>query len=134
MAELPEKAKQLLGEKTFVHLATLMPDGSPQVSPVWVDTEGDLIVVNTAEGRAKPRNMRKDGRVAISATHPENPYVSVLVRGRVTDITTEDADQHIDALAKKYMGLDEYPLRRPDEVRLKVYITPESVFVMDPDG
>jgi PPOX class probable F420-dependent enzyme len=124
---LPEKAKEILSKKTFAHLATLMPDGSPQVTPVWVDYEGDRIVINTAEGRVKPRNMRHDPRVALSATDPDNPYEAVVVRGRVDEMTHEGADEHIDAMAKKYLGKDRYPFRQTGEQRVKVYIEPEVV-------
>jgi PPOX class probable F420-dependent enzyme len=124
---LPEKAKDILSKQTFAHLATLMPDGSPQVTPVWVDYEGDQIVVNTAEGRTKPQNMRNDPRVALSATDPDNPYEAVIVRGRVSEMTHEVADEHIDAMAKKYLGQDTYPFRQMGEQRVKVYIEPEVV-------
>jgi len=85
---LREQDKRILDKKTFAHLATLMPDGSPQVTPVWVDYEGDRIVVNSAEGRAKPRNVREDPRVALSATDPDNPYEAVIVRGESTSSRT----------------------------------------------
>jgi PPOX class probable F420-dependent enzyme len=124
---LPDKAKDILSKETFAHLATLMPDGSPQVTPVWVDYEGDRIVVNTAEGRTKPRNMRDDPRVALSATDPDNPYEAVIVRGHVDEMTHEGADEHIDAMAKKYLGKDRYPFRQMGERRVKVYIQPEVV-------
>jgi PPOX class probable F420-dependent enzyme len=124
---LPEKAKEILSKKTFAHLATLMSDGSPQVTPVWMDYEGDRIVINTAEGRVKPRNMRHDPRVALSATDPDNPYEAVVVRGRVDEMTHEGADEHIDAMAKKYLGKDRYPFRQTGEQRVKVYIEPEVV-------
>jgi PPOX class probable F420-dependent enzyme len=124
---LSDKAKDILSKQTFAHLATLMPDGSPQVTPVWVDHEGDRIVVNTAEGRAKPRNMRDDPRVALSATDPDNPYEAVIVRGHVDEITHAGADEHIDAMAKKYLGKDRYPFRQMGEQRVKVYIQPEVV-------
>jgi PPOX class probable F420-dependent enzyme len=124
---LPEKAKDILSKQTFAHLATLMPDGSPQVTPVWVDYEGDQIVVNTAEGRTKPQNMRNDPRVALSATDPDNPYEAVIVRGRVSEMTHAGADEHIDAMAKKYLGQDTYPFRQMGEQRVKVYIEPEVV-------
>ncbi len=124
---LPKKAKEILSKKTFAHLATLMSDGSPQVTPVWVDYEGDRIVINTAEGRVKPRNMRHDPRVALSATDPDNPYEAVVVRGRVDEMTHEGADEHIDAMAKKYLGKDRYPFRQTGEQRVKVYIEPEVV-------
>jgi PPOX class probable F420-dependent enzyme len=104
-----------------------MPDGSPQSTPVWVDVEGDEIVINTAEGRAKARNLREDPRVALSATDPDNPYEAVIVRGWVTDMTHEGADEHIDRLAKKYLDRERYPFRQRGEQRVKVYITPEVV-------
>jgi PPOX class probable F420-dependent enzyme len=125
--QLPPQAKSILDKKTFAHLATLMPDGSPQVTPVWVDYEGDFVVVNTAEGRAKPRNIRNDPRVALAATDPDNPYEAVLIRGRVVEMTLDGADEHIDAMAKKYLGQDTYPFRQAGEQRLKVYIQPEVV-------
>jgi PPOX class probable F420-dependent enzyme len=124
---LPDTAKDILSKQTFAHLATLMPDGSPQVTPVWVDYEGDQIVINTAEGRTKPRNLRNDPRVALSATDPDNPYEAVIVRGRVSEMTHEGADEHIDAMAKKYLGKDRYPFRQMGEQRVKVYIEPEVV-------
>jgi PPOX class probable F420-dependent enzyme len=124
---LPDQAKDILSKQTFAHLATLMPNGSPQVTPVWVDYEGDRIVINTAEGRAKPRNMRNDPRVALSATDPDNPYEAVVVRGHVSEMTHEGADAHIDAMAKKYLGKDRYPFRQSGEQRIKVYIEPEIV-------
>jgi len=126
-AGLSQQAKEILDKKTFAHLATLMPDGSPQVTPVWVDHEGDRIVVNTAEGRAKPRNLRNDPRVALSATDPDNPYEAVIVRGRASEMTHEGADDHIDVMAKKYLDRDKYPFRQSGERRVKVYIEPEVV-------
>jgi PPOX class probable F420-dependent enzyme len=124
---LPRQAKSIIEKKTFAHLATLMPDGSPQVTPVWVDHDGDRVVINTAEGRAKPRNMRNDPRVALSATDPDNPYEAVIIRGRVVEMTGDGADEHIDAMAKKYLDQDRYPFRQSGEQRLKVYIEPEVV-------
>lgn len=127
MAEIPAKAKHLLEGKTFAHVATLMEDGAPQVSPVWIDEEDGLVVFNTAEGRLKPKNLRRDPRVAISVTNPENPYESLLIRGKATELTREGADEHIDALAKRYMEVDEYPLRQPGEERIVVRVKPEKV-------
>ena len=126
-ARLGEQHKQILDKKTFAHLATLMPDGSPQVTPVWVDYEGDRIVINSAEGRVKPRNVRNEPRVALSATDPDNPYEAVIVRGSVDEITHECADEHIDAMAKKYLDRDKYPFRQSGEQRVKIYIQPEVV-------
>ena len=124
---LSRQAKSIIEKKTFAHIATLMPDGSPQVTPVWVDHDGDRVVINTAEGRAKPRNMRNDPRVALSATDPDNPYEAVIIRGRVVEMTRDGADDHIDAMAKKYLDRDRYPFRQSGEQRLKVYIEPEVV-------
>ena len=118
MRALPEKVKQLLRKKVFAHLATVMPDGSPQVSPVWVDVDGDTILVNSAEGRLKDQNVRKDKRVALSVTDPDNPYSAVMIRGRVVDITNNGADAHIDKMAGKYLGKDKYPFRSPNEKRV----------------
>jgi len=130
MVAIPEKFRDILDKKSFVHLATNMSDGSPQVSPVWVDFEDDHIVVNSAKGRVKDRNMRNDDRVALSATDPDNPYRALMIRGRVSNITEEGADEHIDRLAKKYLDEDKYPFRAPDEVRVKYYIEPLKVATM----
>jgi len=126
-AQLPEVAQKLFREPNFAHLATLMPDGSPQVTPVWVDFDGKFILVNTAEGRRKPKNVRRDPRVALDVTSHDDPYRMVAVRGRVVEVTSEGADDHIDKLAKKYLGQDKYPFRAPGERRLIFKIEPESV-------
>ena len=130
MKEIPESHADILDKPSFAHLSTLMSDGSPQASAVWVDTDGPLIVVNSAEGRLKDRNIRRDPRVAISVVDPDNPYRSLMIRGRVAKISNEGADAHIDKMAKKYMGVDEYPFRTPDEVRVMYYIEPERVASM----
>jgi PPOX class probable F420-dependent enzyme len=130
-AEIPAAARHLLHEKNFAHVATLMADGSPQVSPIWVDEEDGLVVFNTAEGRLKERNLRRDPRVAISVTDAENPYEGLLVRGRAVEITEIGAREHIDELAKRYRDLDEYPSEE-GEVRLLVRVLPERVRYMNP--
>jgi PPOX class probable F420-dependent enzyme len=127
MPKLTEKAKEIIDKKALAHVATVMDDGSPQVTPVWVDYEGDDIVINTAEGRLKPRNIRRDPSVALSMTDPDNPYEMVAIRGHAREITEEGADEHVDEMAKKYLGEDSYPFRQPGEKRLKVYIEPERV-------
>jgi PPOX class probable F420-dependent enzyme len=130
MASIPEGFRDILDKPAFVHLATRGKDGSPQVSPVWVERDGDTIIVNSAKGRVKDRNMRAYDRVALSATDPENPYRALMIQGRVVKITEEGADAHIDKLAKKYLGKDKYPFRSPTEVRVKYYIEPVSVATM----
>jgi len=131
MATIPDPFLDLMQQKkAFAHLATVMPDGSPQVTPVWFDYQGGAIRVNTAKGRVKARNMAEGARVALSIMDPDNPYRHIQVRGRVRRATEQGADAHIDALAKKYMGKDTYPFRRPGEVRLLVEIEPTSVSVM----
>lgn len=127
MSSIPQAATKLLEGKNFARLATLMPDGSPQVTPVWVDRDGDTVLINTARGRLKERNLARDARVALSVTDEQNPYESLAIRGSVTGISGEGADQHIDALAKRYLGVDEYPLRQPGEERVIIRIEPGRV-------
>jgi len=122
--DIPVEFRDLLEKKAFGHLATVMKDGSPQVTPVWFDTDGLFLRVNTARGRVKDRNMRRQPAVGLSVLDPENPYRHLAIRGRIVDITEEGADAHIDALAKKYMGVDRYPLRKPGEVRVIYKIEP----------
>ncbi len=131
MAEkIPEAFKDLLEKPAFCQLATLMPDGSPQVTPVWCDREGDLVRVNTARGRAKDRNMTRDPRVALAISDPANPYRYLEIRGRVVEITEEGADAHIDKLTKKYMNQDTYPYRSASEKRVIYKIKPEHFHTM----
>ena len=127
MAASLGKYRDIFDKKAFCHLATVGSDGRPQVTPVWCDFDGTHVRVNTARGRVKDRNLKTNPRVALSAQDPDNPYRYVQVRGRVTEMTEKGADEHIDALAKKYMGKDKYPYRQPGEVRVMVKITPESV-------
>ncbi len=129
-AILPEGVKKLFLEPNYAHVATLMADGSPQVTPVWVDIEGDRILVNTAEGRSKPRNVRRDPRVAISIVKQDNPYSSAFVRGRVVEMRLDGADDHIDKLAMKYMGQESYPYRQAGDQRVIMVIEPEHVSSM----
>lgn len=131
MEKIPEAARHLFEAQHIGHIATLMEDGSPQTSPVWLDLDGDMVVFNTAEGRVKTNNLRRDPRVAVSVVNSENPYESLLIRGEAT-VVEEGADDHVDALAKRYMGVDEYPLRQPGEVRVIVRVEPQSVFHMAP--
>jgi PPOX class probable F420-dependent enzyme len=129
-ATMSDEERALFEEPNFVHLATLDEDGHPHVTPVWVDLEGDLIVINTAEGRHKVDHMRRDDRVGLSVHQQTNPYNNVSVRGRVIEVTAEGADAHIDAMAKKYLGEDTYPYRAPGEERLIVRIEPDGVTSM----
>ena len=122
---IPEKYLDILDKKGFAHLATLMPDGSPQVTPVWYEYDGTHMVVNSARGRRKDLNMRRDARVAMSIQDPDNPYRYLEVRGKVVDISEDGADAHIDKLAHRYMGVDSYPYRTPEEVRVIYRIAPE---------
>jgi PPOX class probable F420-dependent enzyme len=117
-------------KKAFAHLATLMPDGSPQVTPVWFQYKDGKFIVNTARGRIKDRNMSRDARVALDIVDPDNPYSHLAVRGKVVRSTEQGADENIDALAKKYLGKDKYPLRRPSEKRVVYEIEPTSVSMM----
>jgi PPOX class probable F420-dependent enzyme len=122
--QIPAEYLDLFDKKAFAHLATLMPDGSPQVTPVWCDFDGTHILVNSARGRQKDKNMVQNAKVALSMTDPENPYRYLEVRGTVTEITEQGADAHIDKLARKYMGVDSYPYRTPTEVRVIYKIAP----------
>ena len=117
-------------KKAFAHLATLMPDGSPQVTPVWFDYKDGLIRVNSAKGRIKSRNMREGSRVALAIMDPDNPYRYIQVRGQVGRVTEEGASAHIDSLAKKYLGQEKYPYARPGEIRVIFEIEPTSTHAM----
>ena len=123
---------QLLLGGNFASFATLMRDGSPHVAPTWVDYDGELVLINTAVGRIKEKNVRTDNRVALSVYDNSNPYNMVTIRGNVKEITEQDADSHIDKLAKKYLGLDKYPFRTPDEKRIILKIIPKRVFHQKP--
>jgi PPOX class probable F420-dependent enzyme len=122
---IPQTHLDLFKKKAFAHLATLMPDGKPQVTPVWVDYDGKYVIINTAQGRLKDKNMQRDGRVALSITDPDNPYRYLEVRGSIAERTHTGADAHIDAMAKKYLDQDKYPFRAPGEVRVIYKVLPE---------
>lgn len=128
--QLPQEVSKLFQEANFGHLATILPDGTPQVTIVWVDYDGKHVIVNTAEGRVKVKNVRRDPRVAISIVAQDNPFATASVRGRVVEITRDGADAHIDKQAKKYLGQDKYPFRQPDEVRILLKIEPVRVWKM----
>ena len=125
--ELPARLRELLDGPNFATLATVMPDGSPQATTMWVDREGDLIRFNTAEGRVKPRNMDRDPRVAVAIFNADDPYEAFAIQGRVVEKRHEGADEHIDALAHKYLGSERYPWHSPDSVRVTYLIQVESL-------
>ena len=131
MPAIPEPYLDLLTQKkAFANLATVMPDGTPQVTPVWFDLKDGVIRVNTARGRVKARNLREGAAVALSIMDPDNPYRYIQIRGRVRRSTEEGAREHIDSLAKKYIGKDKYPWSRPGEVRVMFEIEPGAVQTM----
>ena len=129
-ATFPENYRDLFQKKAFGAFTTLMPDGSPQTTPVWVDWRDGEIWVNSAVGRQKDRNVRRDPRVAVTVIDPENPYRYVEVRGRVREITQDGADAHIDKMAMKYLGQDKYPFRQPGEQRVLYKISIEKAHAM----
>jgi PPOX class probable F420-dependent enzyme len=126
-AKIEGLAEELLKAKNFCLVSTLRADGTVHGVPVWVDIQDGQPVLNTAEGRAWPRNLERDPRVTLTVQNIENPYEYVEIRGRVAERTHEGADAHIDALAKKYMGVDEYPMRQPGEQRVIIRVEPEHV-------
>ncbi len=135
MAEtLSPGLQKLLREPAYCQIATLMPDGSPQVTQTWVDTDGQYILINTADGRQKVRNVRRDPRVAVNVVDPGNEFRLASVRGRVVEVTTEGADEHIDRLAQKYLGQDTYPFRNPSEQRVILKIEPAKINASGLDG
>jgi PPOX class probable F420-dependent enzyme len=128
MVEIPANYLDLLQDKkSFAHLATIMPDGTPQVTPVWFDYTNGRIRVNSAKGRVKTRNMTEGAPVALSIPDPDNAYRYIQIRGRVGHVTEEGADAHIDSLAKKYLGKDKYPWASPDQIRVIFEIEPGKV-------
>jgi PPOX class probable F420-dependent enzyme len=131
MAEnIPEKYADLLEKPAFGNLGTIMKDGSPQVTPIWVDYDGKYVRFNSALGRVKDKNVRRDPRVSVSLQDPANPYRYLEIRGRVVEITQTGADDHINKLSQKYLGKPVYPFRQPGEVRVLYKIEPEKVSSM----
>mgnify|MGYP003937685489 CR=1 FL=1 len=127
---IPESFKDLFTKVAFAHLATCMPDGSPQVTPVWCDFDGEHVIFNSAKGRQKDRNVRRDPRVSMAISDPENPYRYLEIRGKVVEITEQGAAEHIDKMAKKYLGVDKYPYAQPGEVRVLYKVKPEHTTTM----
>ncbi len=131
MAELSEKARKLFQNPNQLYVATTNKDGSPQVTQVWTDLQNGRIRFNTAVGRVKERNLRRDPRIGLTITSPDNPFEKADIRGRVVDfIEGEEADRQIDDLSEKYLGQRPYPWRQPDEKRVIVVIEPERVYEM----
>ena len=128
--KLPDKYADLLQKKAFANLGTLNRDGSPQVTPVWVDYDGKHVRINSALGRQKDKNIRRDPRVSLAIQDPENPYRYLEIRGKVVDITEKGADDHINSLAKKYLGKDVYPFRQAGEKRVLYKIEPRKFSAM----
>ena len=129
-AKIPENYLDLFQKPAFGSLSTVMPDGGPQTNPVWVDLQDGELWVNTAVGRLKDRNMKRDPRVSVAIIDPENPYRFLEIRGKVREATEEGATQHIDKMAKKYLGKDKYPFAQPGEQRILFKIVPEHVHTM----
>jgi PPOX class probable F420-dependent enzyme len=127
---IPDNYLDLFNKKAFANLATLMPDGSPQVTPVWCDYDGENVLINTAAGRVKDKNLQREPRVSLSILDPDNPYRYLQIRGRVVERTHEGADEHINRMAKKYLGVDVYPYRTQGEVRILYKIKPERASTM----
>jgi PPOX class probable F420-dependent enzyme len=128
VAGLNEQVRARLAAPNFWHLATLNQDGSPHVSPMWLDVEGDYLVFNTAVGRVKEENLRRDPRVSLSTTAADDPYDRVLIRGRVVEfVEGDEAERCMDRLAKKYVGTDRFEWRIPGERRVKILVEPTHV-------
>lgn len=132
MSIVPMSFQDLLADETraFVYLATIMPDGSPQVTPVWFNADDSHILINSAAGRVKDRNMNARPQVALAIADPQNPYRYVQIRGRVVEITQQGADEHINVLAGKYTGTPKYQNRVPGEQRVTYKILPNKITTM----
>ncbi len=134
MNEITEPVIKLLEGKNFAFFSTLMKDGSPQITPVWIDWDKNTntILINTAKGRLKQENISRDPRVAVSVADSNNPYEMVTIRGKVIEQNTDGAIEHADKLAKKYMGIDKYPYHSPSEKRIILKIKPEKIYLQQP--
>jgi PPOX class probable F420-dependent enzyme len=129
-AQIPESFMDLVREPALAQLATVLKDGSPHVTPVWFDYDGNYVRINSVKGRVKDRNMRNCPRVALCIVDPKNPYRYLEIRGRVAEISEEGAIEHIDGLARKYMKAKVYPHHTPEEVRVLYRIAPEHISTM----
>jgi len=126
MAKLSKEAVRMIEGKNFTHLATLMPDGSPQVIPVWVDYDNGFILVNTTKERIKYRNVKRDPRIALSIIDSDDPYTMLAIRGKVVKIITKGTGEHIEKLSMKYIG-KKFPWKSPGQKRIILKIKPERV-------
>ena len=129
---LTEKAKALVARPLLANIATVDAEGRPQLTPVWIDLQGEDLAFNTAKGRAKEANLSKNPNVAVSVVDPDDPYNVVVVRGKV-EATEEGADAFIDSLAKKYLGVDTYPMRQPGEVRVTYVVKADKGVMQSSD-
>jgi len=127
MKPLPDSVKKLIEAKTYANVATLMKDGSPHVTQTWVDHDGDYVLINTYEGSQKHRNVVRNPKIALDVCDPTNPYFVAVIRGRVRDVTFDGAEEHVDKMAKKYLGEDKYLRRRPGMRRVLIKIEPTHV-------
>ena len=124
---LSTAARAIVQKPVLAHVATLGAEGEPHVTPVWIDLDGDDLIINTALGRAKARNLANDERVAISLTDPDDANTVIAIRGTVIGFTTDGGDETIDRLARKYLGVDLYPFRREGEIRVTVRIRTDRI-------
>lgn len=127
MTALPGRVAEILDAPVFAHVATVGPDGHPHTTVMWIDRDGDQVLLNTAAGRVKWHNVRRDPRVGISICPPDDPYENVSLTGRVVEMRTSDGDAVIDRLARKYLGVEAYPYRRPGEVRVTLVVEVDRV-------
>jgi PPOX class probable F420-dependent enzyme len=128
--KLTDEVKKLVDGKNFASVATLMPDGSPQVATVWIDRDGDTIVLNAAKSRQRTKNLKRDPRVAICIFDQNNPYSSASIRGKVVEITEKGAEEHIDKMNMKYHGTPKYPYHTPNDPRVVIRVEAKRIHEM----
>jgi PPOX class probable F420-dependent enzyme len=127
MKPLPDSVRRLIEAKTYANVATLMADGSPHVTQTWVDHDGDLVLINTFEGSQKHKNVVRNPKIALDVCDPTSPFNVAMIRGRVKEVTFDGAEDHIDRMAKKYLGQDKYQMRKPGMRRVLIKIEPTHV-------
>ena len=128
LSEIPKKVKELIDDKNIAHLATLKNNGSPHVTPVWIDRVDNTILINVSENRLKLKNMKNDKRIALSIVNHNDSYEWASIIGEVIDITNINADVHLDKLSQKYLGLSQFPWKQKGEIRIIVKIAPKTVY------